>query len=471
MKNTLYREIADKIAAYIKEQKFEPGAQLPTYREFSKLFGVSTHTVGSALERLHYKGLVDIRPQSGIFVMEEAWNTLHPNTFNWNNYLKRTKEMSLTVLKRFSESRERYVPSINRYILSNLGASPNYGWHPIWKKATENAIQKLSPETLNFLSNEELLEIAGALAEYMKEYGLDVPAGDILLTKGTNHSLLYIALTFFSPGAICYYVSPSMVDVAVFCDITGMRPIPLPVDEEGFDLDYFARKIKKGVQSFLIVSPELGMSGMSISIKRRREIYQFCYLNGIPIIEMDEYRDYHIDSKPPIKAFDKHGIVFYTGSFSNTINNSIDAGWVVAAPELTERLRYVLLSMWTGCEVLPHRTVYELLKSGDYALYIKKLRLIVQEKKKLLLSLLEEYLSDLAFWDKKAELFLWVRFRDHIDVHKIVANKEGLTLGDDSQYHFAPKNSILISLTWISEDNLREGIKLLAKIARNSLRI
>ncbi len=471
MKKTLYMNIADKIAAYIMENKLQPGDKLPTYREFADLFGVSVHTVGSALERLQYKGMVDIRPQSGIFVMEDAWNTLYPNTFDWHAYFSKTKKVPIDVLRRFRDSRKRYDPSSTRYVISNLGLSPEFGGHPLWEKSTRKALANLTPDSLYIPPTDDLLRYNYALAEHMKYYGLDLPPDNILLTKGTNFSLLFIALTFFSPGTICYYLSPSMLDVSVFCDITGFIKTPIPTDSEGIDLEYFSERIRKGVKSFLIVSPEIALSGTTMSVKRRRDLYHLCHTNGIPIVELDEYRDYRSESLPPIKALDRHGIVFYVGTFHNTLNNSAEAGWVAATPELIERLTYVELSMWTGCEMLPHQTVYEMLTSGEYRNYVTKLQKVMRERERRLNSLLDKYLGDIAKWNRNSEVFFWVRFKDHIDVKKITANKEGLTLGDYSQYAFSENNSIMISLTGIRQADLEGAIKQLSYLARKSIKL
>jgi GntR family transcriptional regulator of abcA and norABC len=367
--------ITDKITAYIKENGLQPGDRLPTYREFAKLFNVSAHTIGNALERLQHKGAVDIRPQSGIFVMEEAWKTLYPKTFNWYAYLQRSKKTPVELLKRYTESRTRYATSEPQYMLSTLGLSEEYGWYPVWEKALKIAMNRLSSDRYTWPSNDDILRISQALSENMKHYGLDLPPESILPFREVSITMLLIVLTFFSPSTKCYYVSPSMMDVSTFFfDMTGIIKIPIPFDNEGINLEYLSERIQKGDKAFLIAEPEIGLSGITMSMKKRRELYSLCYANGIPIVEIDQYREYHSSALPPIKALDKHGIVFYIGEFTSLFCGSVTAGWIAATPELIERLSYVLLSLSFIYEVLPHETMYEMLISGDYRKYVTKLQ-------------------------------------------------------------------------------------------------
>ncbi len=471
MRKTLYMDVADRIAAYIKDSRLNPGDKLPTYRDFAKMMGISVHTVGSAIERLHYKGLVDIRPQSGIFVMEDAWKALYPNAFNWQSYFYKSRKVPVTVLKRFMESRWHSVRPDSAYVISNLNLSTEFGWYPLWRKADGEVMGSVKPEQISLTSVDDQMCVNIALAEYLAYYGLDVPYQNILPTGDSNCSLMLLALTFFAPGTVCYYVSPSMVDVSSLCEIANFVKIPLPTGDDGIDMEYFARQISKGAKAFLIVSPELALSGKSMSLQRRKELYNLCYANKIPIVELDEYRDYMSVSTPPLKAFDKHGIVFHVGNFNGTMGNALRVGWIAAAQELIERLAYVQLSMNIGINYQAHCAVCGLLADGSYRRYVSALQQKMRAREKALNSLLDEYLCDIAVWDRHSYVFFWIKFADHIDTQKVADNKDGLTLSEFSQYAFAEDNSIFISLTGMNECDLRPAIQLLSKTARKSIKV
>ena len=476
MRKIRYIEAVDKITEYIKEKKLLPGDKLPTYRDLANLFDVSMHTIGNALERMHYKGIVDIRPQSGVFIMDNAWNELYSNAFNWQSYFKKSKQVPIEILKRFSDSRKQCEIDSAGYVLSNLNITPDFNWHPLWKKAMQTAMDKTPPESLSILANKDKEALKQAFLDYFKSYGLEVQAEQLYLSKSAYYSLTSIILTFFTPGTICYYVAPSLMDISVLFDVAGLIKVPLPTDTEGLDINYFSGKIRDRSRAasgggVLIVTPEMPLSGRTISMKRRREVYDICYKNGIPIIEIDEFRDYHANTLPPIKSLDVHGIVFYIGNLAAMLSHHIDAGWIAAQPELIERLTFVQLSMCIDTEVINHTVVHEMLASGEYRRYITQLQEMMRDRQRQLNSLLEEHISDIATCERNSEVFFWIKFHSYVDVKKMAANKEGLTFADNSSYTFAESNSISIVLTGLNMPDLPKAIKQLSNLARRTIKI
>jgi GntR family transcriptional regulator of abcA and norABC len=469
MKQTLYMQIADKISQYIKTNQLQPGDKLPTYREFANLFNASVHTVGNAIERLHYKGIVDIRPQSGIFVMEEAWKILSPKAFNWQAYFSKPKEPHSELFRRFSKSRTIYEGRLNQHVLSNIGLAPEFGGYDVWKKAVNKALNNVSAQSLFIPTLDELDKYNHAIKQYMDSYGLNLPEESILLAKNTNFSLLLIALTLFAPGTQCFYVSPSILDVSSFFEMVGLVKIPLPIDDDGIDLEYFSQRINRGGKAFIVVSPELALSGARMSMKRRKELYHLCHTNNIIIVELDEFREFSSTSLPPIKSLDRHGIVIYVSTFAHSLNNSAEVGWISASPELIERLSYMYISMWIGVEILLQQALYEMLTDGSYAEYTTSLRSSMRGRENRLNALLERHIGDIATWSQSAEVFYWIKFDNRIDVSKLVNNSEGLTMSSNAQHIFAPKNSIFVNLMGINDADLEPAIRQLGEIARKSI--
>lgn len=68
----LYLQIADKLAQQINSGGLKPGMRLPAERDLAQQYDVSRQTVREALIALEVSGLVDIRPGSGVYVVQEA---------------------------------------------------------------------------------------------------------------------------------------------------------------------------------------------------------------------------------------------------------------------------------------------------------------------------------------------------------------------------------------------------------------
>ncbi len=104
-----FQKIADELAAAILRGEFKPGDRLPTERELSRKFGVSSLVVREALRILRQQGFITVRRGygGGIFIA-------HPNSrpiqeVLWT--LLRTRQISMSDL---TEVRLIYEPEIAR---------------------------------------------------------------------------------------------------------------------------------------------------------------------------------------------------------------------------------------------------------------------------------------------------------------------------------------------------------------------
>ncbi len=68
----LYLQIADKLAQQINAGQLKSGERLPAERELAQQYDVSRQTVREALIALEVSGLVDIKPGSGVYVLQKA---------------------------------------------------------------------------------------------------------------------------------------------------------------------------------------------------------------------------------------------------------------------------------------------------------------------------------------------------------------------------------------------------------------
>jgi DNA-binding FadR family transcriptional regulator len=66
----LYRVVADRIQALIREQQIEPGERLPSERDLATQLSVSRASLREALIALELGGVIEVRGGSGVYVSE-----------------------------------------------------------------------------------------------------------------------------------------------------------------------------------------------------------------------------------------------------------------------------------------------------------------------------------------------------------------------------------------------------------------
>lgn len=68
----LYRVVADRIQALIKDEQLGAGARLPSERDLATQLGVSRASVREGLIALELTGVIEVRGGSGVYVSEKA---------------------------------------------------------------------------------------------------------------------------------------------------------------------------------------------------------------------------------------------------------------------------------------------------------------------------------------------------------------------------------------------------------------
>src|ERR1700750_1457097 len=96
--------------------------------------------------------------------------------------------------------------------------------------------------------------------------------------------------------------------------VHGVRPVGVPVDNEGMRLDLLEQAIQQHRPRFLYtVASYQNPTGVCLSPARRKDLLTLAARYQLPIIEDDLYGFLAYDDDQPVslKAMDQHGLVFY----------------------------------------------------------------------------------------------------------------------------------------------------------------
>ena len=65
-------QVAEQLSELIRSGQFDKGQNLPPERELARQFSVSRPTIREAITTLEVMGLVEVRPGSGVYVLESG---------------------------------------------------------------------------------------------------------------------------------------------------------------------------------------------------------------------------------------------------------------------------------------------------------------------------------------------------------------------------------------------------------------
>ncbi len=182
--------------------------------------------------------------------------------------------------------------------------------------------------------------------------------------------------------------------------------VTVPMDSEGIDISALKRVFRKKGRSILLVTTFCHIpTGITMSRRRRREVFDFCSKADIPLIEID--CQWFPDKKfKPIRALDKEGgrVIYSKGIFMPvTIGMSI--GWTVVPENLVPKISAVMAQTSPYPFTLNGRLLEIMLTRGLYVDFLKELFPKFEKRRLMTEAMLKKYFSPYASWGGEASLF------------------------------------------------------------------
>jgi GntR family transcriptional regulator/MocR family aminotransferase len=116
--------------------------------------------------------------------------------------------------------------------------------------------------------------------------------------------------------------------------------------------------------------------GGRLPVGRRQALTGWARATGAVVVEDDydsEFR-YDVGPLPALYSMDP-GVIVYLGTASKTLTPAFGAGWLVAAPDLVERLAQLRIGLGERVAEPVQHALLALLASGDLERHVRRMRL------------------------------------------------------------------------------------------------
>ena len=216
-------------------------------------------------------------------------------------------------------------------------------------------------------------------------------------------------------------------------------------------------------------------SGITMSLEKRKKMYQLAKQYGVIILEDNPYGDLRVSGThvPAIKSFDEDGIVIYAGSFSKVISPGMRVGFTIAPKPITQKMVVCKQADDVHTNILAQMICNTLMTDYDYDGHLEKLRAIYRKRTQLMIHLIEEHLVPHGITYHKAEggLFIWCTLPENINMldfckksaeKKVCVVPGNAFLVDES----APCQSFRINFSTPTEEQIQKGIAILGETAK-----
>lgn len=333
---------------------------------------------------------------------------------------------------------------------------------------------------LQYSTTEGYTPLRDHLRAYMREkHNTGRDFDDILITSGAQQIMDLFTKSILNEGETVLTEAPSFIGTLNDFRSYRAKLVGIPMDTDGMNMEALEKALQteKNVKFIYTIPNFQNPSGITMSLEKRKKLYDLAKQYGVMILEDNPYGDlrYAGEALPTIKSFDEEGIVLYAGSFSKVISPGMRVGYAIGPKPVLAKMTVckqgqdVHTNIWS--QVLCHRFMTEY----DYEAHLDGLRALYTKKRAFLLDLMEKNLAPHITWDPfDGGLFAWCHLPAGVDmqafVQKALEKKVCVVPGtafltDENE----PCDAFRINFSTPTDEQLQKGIELLGEAIREML--
>ncbi len=470
----LHKQVYDGLRNAITTGRLSGGHQVPSTRDLSRDLAVSRIPVLSAYSQLIAEGYLETRAGAGTYICKSLPE--QSTSCQSNPAPERPARASLRRLSKRAEALPQLPnsPWVNRRGAFSLGQLaldefPLALWTRLVSRTAKNA--KLS--SLSYGQPQGRHDLRRAIASYLgTARAVRCTPEQILIVSGSQQALQIAAWSLLDPGDSIWIEDPAYRLARRVFELAGAKMVPVPVDEEGLQVDEGRVKEPDARAAFVTPSHQLPL-GVTMSASRRLQLLEWAQQKGAWIIEDDYDSEFRYESRPiaSLQGLDNGSRVIYVGTFSKVLLPSIRLGYMVVPEDLVDRFTAVRQTMDICPADLHQAVLAEFIDEGHFARHIRQMRMIYGERRAALVESLESMLSDeVDLHGDAAGMHLTVTLKRALNDREIAlqAAKQDLWLWplSPAYQHLKPRHGFILGFGGVPASQMPKAVRLMREVLR-----
>ncbi|PKO18598.1 MAG: aminotransferase [Chloroflexi bacterium HGW-Chloroflexi-10] len=372
-------------------------------------------------------------------------------------------------------------------VISFAGGMPAPEIFPIdeFAEASNLVLKEQGAEALQYSTTEGYLPLREMIARHTNQYGINVTADNIMITNGSQQALDLIGKIFINPGDRILVESPTYLGALQAWNAYNAQYVSVPLDQDGIKVDQLEHALRAGPKFMYVLPNFQNPTGVTIPLERRKFLVELADRYGVPIIEDDPYGQLRFEGKhiPAIEVLDDqlygnncsyHGNVIYLSTFSKILAPGIRLAWVVATPEIIQKMVMAKQGTDLSTPAFNQMIAYEVGKGGFLNGHIQNIINVYRDRRDIMLEELQNNMPDGVNWTHpQGGLFLWATLPDKIDTSQLLKIAVGKKVAFVPGVAFHPdgsgKNTMRLNFSNAKPEMIRLGIRRLAESIKESL--
>lgn len=397
----IYLQICERFKTAIAAGHLRPGDRVPALRALAAQLNAARGTVELAYTILVDEGYLQMRGAAGTFVSSSLPASLPRSTrepvpaaeLAWRG----TEEDQAPDVSSGGQAAARRTPIAVAMSgeprplqpgLPGLDVFPRKVWNRLVSHHARGGAQAMLayPDPAGYRPLREHIATYLGLSR-----GVTCLPEQVFITSGYRATLELVLRSLARSNDRLWMEDPGYLLARNFLIEAGMQLVPVPVDEEGIDVEQGMRLDPQA--RFALVTPShQSPLGVTLSLARRAALLEWAQKASGWIIEDDYDSEFRYSGRPlpALKSLDRRDRVIYCGTFSKVMFPGLRLAYAVVPERAVERVARVAHSMNAGSPTLLQAAVADFMVNGHFARHLKRMRALYSQRRMLIVRALEK---------------------------------------------------------------------------------
>lgn len=393
--------------------------------------------------------------------------------YNYSDKMKNLKPSAI---------REIFKSLSDPTIISFSGGNPSPESFPTEEmaKISSELYEKNANVALQYSVTEGYPPLREALSKRLSEkFGIGSKNDSTIVVSGGTQGIELACKIMCNEGDAVICEDPTFIGALNSFRSNGAKTIGVPAENGGIDTEALERTIKEHPEAkMLYIIPTFhNPMGTTMSLEKRKAVYDICVRNNIVILEDNPYGELRFAGEdiPTIKSFDTEDIVIYCSTFSKILSAGMRVGYVTANEALINKMVVAKQVEDVHTNIFFQMVCHKYMTEYDLDSHIADICRLYEHKASLMLDALDRYMPECVKYTRpEGGLFIWCTLPENIDcaafVKEALARKVAVVPGTafncDTE---APSRSFRLNYSMPSDEQIEEGVKRLAETVKSMM--
>jgi GntR family transcriptional regulator/MocR family aminotransferase len=361
----------------VLQGQLQPGARVPSTREFAAESGVSRNTVLEAYAQLLSEGYLEARPGSATRVSCALPEVIRRQRPAARPVSSRGRAGSLL------SPRGRQIVSAHVSVSDDQLRPFTPGIPALdpdlftaWWRVSRRRHRRVTSDTLNYGLSAGYLPLREIIAAHIGPVrGVRCTADRVIVTAGSQPALALAARLLLQPGDEAWMEDPGYGGARGALLAAGARAVAVPVDHDGLMVDVGAQRAARARMAYVSPSHQYPL-GVTLSLPRRLQLLEWAVRSRAWILEDDYDAEFRHEGRPvpSLQGLDQAGRVLYVGTFSKVLYPALRLGFIVVPDELVDAFGRAIAVSGYRVPTIDQAVLADFISDGHFSRHLRRLR-------------------------------------------------------------------------------------------------